>query len=247
MNLTVLGCSGSVPGPDSPSSGYVVDHEDFRVVMDLGPGAAGALLDTAATESPRVDAVLISHLHADHCLDLVSLATALRYGRYPATAPLPVYGPAGVRERILTAYGYDPGMDDLFTFTETDVPAELGPFTVRWATMNHPVPTRGFRLTAGGRSLTYSADTGESAALVDLATGTDALLCEATYAPGDTIVPDLHLTGAQAGEHAARAGAGRLLVTHVPPWSSREVAATEAASTFDGPVEAVTRGASYAV
>ncbi len=245
MKLTVLGCSGSVPGPASPASGYVVEHQGFRVVMDLGPGAAGPLLDEAATAAPRVDAVLISHLHADHCLDLVSLATALRYGRHPATAPTPVYGPVGTRDRIVTAYGYDPGFEALYDFVEGDVPAELGPFAVRWATMNHPVPTRGFTVTAGGRSLTYSADTGESAELVKLAAGTDALLCEATYAPGDPVVPDLHLSGREAGEHAARAGAGRLLITHVPPWSSPAVAVTEAQTTFDGPVEAVTAGASY--
>lgn len=245
MRLTVLGCSGSVPGPDSPASGYVVEHEGFRVVVDLGPGAAGALLDAAAHEPPRVDAVLISHLHADHCLDLVSLATALRYGRHPAGAPVPVYGPAGTRRRVLDAYGYDAGLDELFTFVEDDVPAVLGPFAVRYATMNHPVPTRGFRLTAEGRSLAYSADTGASPALVALAHEADALLCEATYAPGDPVVPDLHLSGREAGEHAARAGAGRLLVTHVPPWSSPAVAVDEAAAVFAGPVEAVTAGASY--
>ena len=245
MNLTVLGCSGSVPGPDSPSSGYVVEHDGFRVVMDLGPGAAGPLLDAAATARPHVDAVLVSHLHADHCLDLVSLATALRYGRHQAVAPTPVYGPAGTRKRILTAYGYDPGIDELYDFVEDDVPAELGPFAVQWATMNHPVPTRGFRLTAGDRSITYSADTGECPALVDLAAGSDVLLCEASYAPGDPIVPDLHLTGRDAGSHAERAGVGRLLVTHVPPWSSPAVAADEARAAFTGPVEAVTARTTY--
>ena len=243
----MLGCSGSVPGPASPSSGYLVEHDGFRVVVDLGPGSAGPLLDTAAHESPRVDAVLVSHLHADHRLDLVSLATALRYGRHPVTTPVPVYGPAGVRERVLSAYGYDPGIDELFAFVDDDVPTTLGPFQVRWATMNHPVPTRGFRLTAGGRSLTYSADTGECPALVELATGSDVLLCEASYAPGDPVVPDLHLTGRDAGSHATRAGVGRLLVTHVPPWSSTTVAVSEARREYDGPVEAVVAGGVYEI
>jgi ribonuclease BN (tRNA processing enzyme) len=247
VRLTVLGCSGSVPGPASPASGYVVEHEGFRVVVDLGPGAAGALLDDAAHAAPRVDAVLISHLHADHCLDLVSLATALRYGRHPASAPTPVFGPVGLRERIVTAYGYDAGLDELFGFVEDDVPAELGPFAIATATMNHPVPTSGFRLTAGGRSIAYSADTGESPDLVALAEGADVLLCEATYAPGDPVVPNLHLSGRDAGEHASRAGVGRLFVTHVPPWSSPTVAVDEALAVFDGPVEAVVAGGVYEV
>lgn len=247
MKLTVLGCSGSVPGPDSPASGYVVEHEGFRVVMDLGPGAAGALLDGAAVGAPRVDAVLISHLHADHCLDLVSLATALRYGRHPASAPTPVYGPLGTRDRIVSAYGYDAGLTELFDFRDDEVPTELGPFAVRSATMNHPVPTHAFRLSVADRALTYSADTGACADLVELAAGSDALLCEATYAPGDPVIPDLHLSGREAGEHAARAGVGRLLITHVPPWSSRDVAVAEAAAVFDGPAEAVTAGATYSL
>lgn len=242
----MLGCSGSVPGPSSPASGYVVEHEGYRVVLDLGPGAAGALLAGAATAPPDVDAVVISHLHADHCLDLVSLATALRYGRHPATAPLPVYGPPGTRDRVAAAYGYGVGLDQLYTFVD-DIPPELGPFRVDTAVMNHPVPTRGVRLTAGGRSLVYSADTGVSPDLVALAAGADLLLCEATYAPGDVVVPGLHLSGREAGEHAAAAGVGRLVVTHVPPWSSVAVAVGEAGGAFSGPVDGAVAGAGYPI
>lgn len=216
------------------------------MVVDLGPGAAGGLLGGAATAAPAVDAVVISHLHADHCLDLVSLATALRYGRHRATAPMPVYGPPGLRARIAAAYGGDVGLDELFSFDES-LPPQLGPFALGSALMNHPVPTRGIRLTAGGRTLVYSADTGESPDLVELSAGADLFVCEATYAPGDPVVPNLHLSGREAGEHASRAGVGRLLITHVPPWSSVEDAVAEAALTFAGPVEGARAGVCYDV
>ena len=96
--------------------------------------------------------------------------------------------------------------------------------------MNHPVPTYAVRLTAGGSTLVYSADTGECDALVELARGADVLLCEASVGPDEQQVPNLHLTGGQAGEHAKRAGVDRLIVTHVPPWGSRDVAVAEAAA-----------------
>ena len=102
-------------------------------------------------------------------------------------------------------------------------------------------------LRVGGRTLVYSGDTGESDALVALATGADVLLSEATFGPDDPYVPDLHLSGAQAGEHAARAGVDRLIVTHVPPWGSRAVAAAEAAATFGATVEAAQPGAVYTI
>jgi ribonuclease BN (tRNA processing enzyme) len=116
---------------------------------------------------------------------------------------------------------------------------------VSFAAVNHPVPANAIRLTVGGRTLVYSGDTGESDALVTLATGADVLLSEATFGPDDPYVANLHLTGAQAGEHATRAGVDRLIVTHVPPWGSRKVAAAEAAATFSGTVEAAQPSAVY--
>jgi ribonuclease BN (tRNA processing enzyme) len=242
VKLTVLGCSGSVPGPDSPASGYLLEADGFRLVLDLGHGAFGAL--QRHVDPAEVDAILISHLHADHCIDLTAYIVALRYGdaRYRMRGPegrIPLIGPAGTRDRIEAAY--DPyarklGLHELFGFS-TPRSAELGPFALSFATMNHPVPTSAVRITHDDRSFVYSGDTGESDALVSLAHGADVLLCEASIGPDDEQIPDLHLTGKQAGQHADRAGVERLIVTHVPPWGSREVAAGEAAAAFAGTVE----------
>jgi ribonuclease BN (tRNA processing enzyme) len=238
MKLTILGCSGSLPGPDSPASGYLVEADGYRIVLDLGNGVVGAL--QRHVQLHEVDAIILSHLHPDHCIDMTSYVVAQRYGPHRGGPRIPVFGPSGTRDRIESAY--DPlarklNLHELFDFA---VPrsGELGPFAVSFVPVNHPVPAYAVRLTAGGRTLVYSGDTGESDALVGLATGADVLLCEATFAPDEEYVPNLHLTGRQTGEHAARAGVDRLIVTHVPPWGSRDAMVGEAATTFSGPIDA---------
>jgi ribonuclease BN (tRNA processing enzyme) len=240
--VTVLGCSGSVPGPDSPASGYLVEAEGYRLVLDLGHGAFGALQRHAGPTG--VDAITVSHLHADHCIDLTAYIVALRYGAdgYGVAGPdarIPIVGVPGTRDRLEAAY--DPlarklSLHEIFTFA-TPADGELGPFRLTYALMNHPVPTNAVRIEYGDRALVYSADTGESAELVTLAEGADVLMCEASVGPDEELVPGLHLTGRMAGEHADKAGVERLIVTHVPPWNSVQVAADEAAAAFHGVVE----------
>jgi ribonuclease BN (tRNA processing enzyme) len=250
VKLTVLGCSGSLPGPDSPASGYLLEAEGYRLVLDLGHGAFGAL--QRYVNPTEVDAIVISHLHADHCIDLTAYVVALRYGgdgyRLGSSGQrIPLIGVPGTRDRLEAAY--DPvarklGLQDLFAFaTPTD--GELGPFRVSYARMNHPIPTNAIRLEYNDHSLVYSGDTGECPELIKLAADAGVLLCEASIGPDDYQVPGLHLTGRQAGEHAEKAGVERLVVTHVPPWSSPHVAADEAASAFHGTVEVAQPGAEY--
>jgi len=250
MKVTVLGCSGSVPGPESPASGYLVEAEGYRLVLDLGHGAFGALQRYLGPAD--VDAIVVSHLHADHCIDLTAYVVALRYGGegyrlVGSQHRIPLVGVAGTRDRLEAAY--DPlarklGLHDLFAFA-TPADGELGPFRVSYAQMNHPIPTNAIRLEYDDHALVYSGDTGESPELIALATDADVLLCEASVGPDEYQVPDLHLTGRQAGEHAEKAGVDRLIVTHVPPWNSPQVAAEEAAEAFRGTVEVASPGAEY--
>ena len=122
----------------------------------------------------------------------------------------------------------------------------LGPFRVRTARPAHPVECHAVRLTAGGRSLVYTGDTGASAALVDLANGADVLLAEAAHPDVPGLPPDLHLTGREAGEHAAAAGVGRLLLTHVPAWVDAAGQLADARAVFPA-AELVVPGATYDV
>ncbi|SHF87196.1 MBL fold metallo-hydrolase [Geodermatophilus nigrescens] len=245
MRLTVVGCSGSGPGPTSAASCYLVEHDGFRVLLDLGNGAFGALQALADPDS--IDAVYLTHLHADHCLDVAPMVVWHRWSGRSSRRRVPLIAPAGADRRLAQAYDADGApLTDVFDFAVTPVSAVLGPFEVRTARTAHPAECHAIRLTAHGSSLVYTGDTGPSAAVVDLARGADVLLAEAAHPERDDLPPDLHLTGRQAGEAAAAAGVRRLLVTHVPAWVDPAAQLAAAQAVFPA-AELVRPGATYVV
>ena len=244
MRLTVVGCAGSFPGPDSPASCYLLEADGFRLVIDFGNGSLGAL--QKYTGLFDVDAVCLSHLHADHCVDLYSYSIARAYSPAGPQPPIPVYGPAGTVERMSLIHG--PNGDDLgltkrFTW-ETLKPGRMviGPFDIELVHVNHPVETFAFRFTRGGRSLVYTGDTGETEAVPELASGADVFLSEAAFLEGPNLPPDLHLTARQAAAYASRAGVGSLVLTHLQPWTSPDDARAEAAAAFSGDLDIAVAG-----
>jgi ribonuclease BN (tRNA processing enzyme) len=242
MKITVVGCAGSFPSRDSAASCYLLEAEGFRLVIDLGNGALGSLQRYAGLAD--IDAICISHLHRDHCVDLGVYAIARHYHPGGQLPPIPVYGPANAAESLAPAAGLDDGeLTNRFTFGALPVGAtEIGPFAVTTAHMNHPTQTFGFRISHGGWTVAYSADTGESDALIALAAGADLLLCEAAFLDAPDNVPNVHLSGRQAGEHAAKAGAGELVLTHLVAWNDPERSLAEAAGAFDGPLSLAAPG-----
>jgi ribonuclease BN (tRNA processing enzyme) len=242
LKLTVVGCSGSGPGPDSPASCYLVEADGFRIVLDLGQGAAGPL--QGYTVPSTLGAILISHLHSDHCLDLTALAVILQYGPARPRAPIPVHAPTGAARRIALACGPETDEAQLAGFFDFKEPrdGQIGPFAVTFARMSHPVETYAVRLEHDGHTLVYTGDTGPTDALVELSRGADVLLAEAGWGGGSEAVPNLHLTGAAAGEHATRAGVRRLILTHVPAWGSVARARAEAQDTFSGRLDMARAG-----
>jgi len=246
VQLTVLGCAGTFPGPDSPCSGYLVEHDGFRLVIDLGAGAVGQLQRHIGLLD--VDAIYISHLHADHCIDLVAYSYARRYHPSGMASAVPVYGPVGTRDRIVAAYEAPPthGLLDVYDFREIATGhTQIGPFSVDTTLSNHPVECHAMRLSAGGSSLTYSGDTGVCPSLVELARGTDLFLCEASWTDSPDNPEGVHLSGRQAGEHAQQAGVGRLLLTHLVAWADADAVAKEAAAAYDGQIDLAACGATY--
>ncbi|HEU5035604.1 MAG TPA: MBL fold metallo-hydrolase [Nocardioides sp.] len=249
MRLTVVGCSGSYPGPHSPASCYLLeadaDGRTWRLLLDLGSGALGALHRYADPLS--IDAVLLSHLHADHCLDLSGYYVLRKYHPTGPQPRIPVWGPVGTADRMARAYdlAVDPGMHHEFDFREWDGPVEIGPFAITPMAVCHPVAAFGLRVSADGASLAYTGDTGPTPALDDLARDVDLLLAEASFRSGDQNPPDLHLTGTDCGLVAARAGVRRLVLTHVPPWFDPEDALAEATAVYAGPAELARAGAVY--
>lgn len=253
MRLTVIGCSGSYPGPEAPASCYLLEAETgegaerrtWRVLLDLGNGALGVLQRYA--DPLAVDAVLVSHLHPDHCSDLCGYYVLRKYHPEGARPPIPVFGPGGVGERAAQAYGLPDGagMKDVFDFREYAGPFAVGPFAVEPVRVEHPVEAYALRVSVGSTTLVYSGDTADCDGLDRAAAQADLFLCEASFRDADDNPPGIHLTGVEAGAVAARAAAGRLVITHVPPWFDAEAMLAEARTTYSGPAELARSGATY--
>ncbi|MFJ9075398.1 MBL fold metallo-hydrolase [Streptomyces sp. NPDC102278] len=250
MKLTVVGCSGSFPSAESACSSYLVEADGFRLLLDMGNGSLGALQRHCGLYD--LDAIFLSHLHADHCIDMCAYFVA-RYYRHEGgrCGTIPVYGPEGTEQRLTTAYEDVPdanSMSEVFDFrTLKSGSFEIGPFQVRTEKVCHPVDSYAIRVEHEGRSLTYSGDTGTCAELGLLAEGADLFLCEASFTHGKENIPDLHLNGREAGEYARGGKVGRLVLTHVPPWTDARRNLADARAVYDGRVDLAHPGAVYEV
>lgn len=245
MDVTIIGCSGSFAGPHSAASCYLVraEHEGrtWSIVLDLGSGALGPL--QRHVQPYAVDAVLLSHLHVDHCIDMCGLYVMMRYvPGGPGRDRLPVWGPQGSGVHLARAYGGGEADSLLGVFDFHDVrdrePVTIGPFTITPVRVEHPVEAYGYRVEAGGRVLAYTGDTDTCAALDDLMTGADLVLADSAFVDGRDDVPGIHLSGRRAAEAAVRAGGvQRLMLTHIPAWNDPEVCRQQAAAVWPGEVE----------
>ncbi|HEV7648928.1 MAG TPA: MBL fold metallo-hydrolase [Actinophytocola sp.] len=251
MLLTVLGCSGSAPGPRTAASGYLLEADGFQLAIELGNGVLAEL--QAVRDPLLLDALLFSHLHPDHCADFSALTVLRRYHPSPARDPraqrLPVYAPADAPERFVAAYSPNVAeraledLTDVFDFRPlADGTVHIGPFEITVATAAHPCVAFSFRIVHDGRSLVYTGDTGASRTLDKLAKGADAVLAEASWTHAADRPADLHLSGLEAGRLAKAAGTGLLLLTHVPPWTDSAAVLAEANGEFAGPVRLVVPG-----
>ncbi|MGC5019326.1 MBL fold metallo-hydrolase [Micromonospora sp. DT47] len=235
MRLTVLGGCGAWPEAGQACSGYLVEHDGFRLLVDLGYATVPRLLERVT--AAQVDAVFISHGHPDHCADLNPLLRA-RALRDDPPAPLPVYALPGALDAVLALDR--PGMLAaayvLHEFTAGSR-LDIGPFRAQTRLLPHWVPNAGVRLVAGDRVLAYTGDSGPSPDVVELARDADLLLAEATYV--DQVPEDSrrYLSSArQAGRQAADAGAGHLLLTHLWPGTDPAAARAAAGDGYDGEV-----------
>ncbi|MGP5035748.1 MBL fold metallo-hydrolase [Brachybacterium alimentarium] len=256
MRIHVIGCSGSFAGPGGAASSYLLEQEDengrvWRVLMDLGSGAFGPL--QSAIDPADLDAVLISHLHPDHFLDLTGLEVFWAYHERDDLPQLPIHAPEPLPERLSAVLGRKGPVPDGVDCVPFDYHVlrdhqqfSIGPFDIQVREVVHPVEAYGFRITAGGDVLAYSGDTDTCQALDDLAVGADLFLCEAGYIEGrDDRFTGVHLTGLRAGEAAVTAQAGRVVLTHIAAWTDPAVPLAEARSVYPGPLELATPKAVY--
>jgi ribonuclease BN (tRNA processing enzyme) len=236
MRMTVLGGCGGWPGAGQACSGYLVEHDGFRALVDPGYATLPRLLSMVTADD--VDAALVSHGHPDHCADLHPLLRARAFRDDPAP-PLPVYSLPGAVDAVLALDrpGALAGAAELRPFAGGDR-FDVGPFQVETRALPHMVPNVGIRLAVDGQVLVYTGDTGQSPDIVELARDADVFLAEASYPEN---LP-ASLTGAlstarEAGRNAVRAGAGRLVLTHLMPGQDPGPAVAAAQAAFGGPID----------
>lgn len=240
MRVRVLGGCGAWPAAGQACSGYLVDHDGFHLLVDPGYATLPRLLEVV--DADVIDAVLVSHGHADHCADLHPLLRARTLGdRDPS--PLPIHTLPAAIDGVLALDL--PGMLERAHAVHEFAAGErfeVGPFRVETWLLPHSAPNAGIRLTAGGRALAYTGDTGPSPDIEVMARGADVFLAEATFPDEVPSGAAHHLSSArQAGENAARAGVGQLVLTHLWPGSDPSAHARAAGRAYDGPVT-VARG-----
>lgn len=226
--IAVLGSCGAFPEPGRACSGFLVDWDGYRLVLDLGYATLPRLL--ARCPDGAVDAVVITHEHPDHCIDLHGLVRMRLYGG-PLEPKLPLYCPPGVLDRL---GGLEPDVDLRAVFEVHSLPGtyRVGPFALTGVPLPHYVPNAGIRLQADGMTLAYTGDTGPGPLLAELGRDADLFIVEATDRDGEVSRPVRNLmTSAEAGRWAQLAGARQLLLTHF--WPGNDRAASTAAARVE--------------
>ena len=242
MELTVLGADGSWPGPNGATSGYLVTHAGFNMWMDAGFGTIGQLQEYVPLT--ELGAVLLSHGHRDHVVDLYALFASRRFGRTEAQ-DLPVLALPDIKSYMGQLVSDRSGDAWTTAFDWRDLEAgqtiDIGPFMVHCHEMAHFGPALGFRIEADSEVLAYTGDTGPTDEIVKLAGGADVLLAEASWQDGEQ-QHDKHLTARECGRYASSAGVALLILTHLEPGHDPSVSVAQASEEFDGQIVLAEQG-----
>jgi ribonuclease BN (tRNA processing enzyme) len=254
MRLTILGRSPASPNPGEACAGYLVEGGSSRVLVDIGPGVVAQLVRRHHPD--ELDAVIISHMHADHMLDLVTLRYVYPWRERPKHERLRVFLPPGSADQVLDlarGVGNAKHFESCFRLAEHDGSSTLAfdGLAMKPVETQHYIPCWGFRFEADGRRLAYTADTAPCGGLTDLADRADLLLSEATLRSLDEDAappePRGHLTPAEAGGAARDGGSRRLMLTHMPVNGDGSWARTTATEAFESDVEIAEPSQTYEI
>lgn len=228
MELTVLGCSGSYGAPAGGAcSGYLVRAGGAALWLDCGNGTLANLQRHAAMQD--LTALVITHWHPDHCADIYGLHVLLKYGL--GRTGFPVYAPEGTADRLATLVDGDWGGAFAWAAVADDDAVTVGRAGLRFSRTSHPPPTLAVEVTADGKRLVYTADTGPEWSPEAFGGGADLVLSEASFQK-DNESSGVHLSARQAGEAARAAGARRLMLTHLWPGLDPTASVVEGSEAF---------------
>lgn len=238
MKLTILGSTAGAPSRTNPASGYLVEQGDTSIWMDAG---TGTFMELAARVDPgTLDAVVVSHIHVDHCSDLFGLYGYLAFGP-SGDVPVKVFAPEGAAAHLAAfARASDEHVFNHVLDIQEVSPRDevtVGDVTLEFGEGVHPVPALVTRVEGAGKALVYSGDTGPGGDLMEMAAGADVLLCEASIGGiRDEQTYGYHLTAIEAGETASWAGVDRLIVTHIGALMDPQTSVDEASGAFAGDI-----------
>lgn len=231
MKLTIIGFWGGYPKSDGASSGYLLEHEGFKLLIDCGSGVLSKMQKVIQPED--LDAVIISHYHPDHIADIGVLQHArLIQGFLGKDVPnLPIYG-----------HTFDDYEFGKLTYKNTtkgvsynpNQPLELGPFKVSFLKTDHPVPCYAMRFEAGGKVLVYTGDSSFKEEFIDFGKNADVLLCECNFYRNQNGKSAGHMTSVEAGKFAKKSCVSQLILTHLPHYGNTSDLISEASEEFTG-------------
>ena len=242
MHLDVVGAGPAYTDRLGASgASYLLRADGTNLLLDLGQGSFPRLASLLPPET--LDAIVVSHLHPDHFVDLVALRHYLRFEREPARVR--VIGPAGLDDRLDALHG-EPG----FSAASLDVEAvaegtfRVGAFTIQAGRVTHTQSSFGYRVSLGDDTvgLVYTGDCGRATDVDPLARLGDALLTEVSFGPGPVPAGAQHLDAPAVGEMATRIRAGRVLLTHLQMGFDRDDTVATVRERYDGPVVLVEPG-----
>lgn len=224
INLTILGANGSYPGPGGACSGFLLQSNRVKIWLDAGPGTLSNLQNSILMS--ELDAIIISHKHADHSSDLQGFAVANSVVN-PVAVPIPIYAPDGVGDEL------EPGTDKCLAWNRVhdDDQVIIGDLSIRFSRTDHGPETLALRVDHEDKSFAYSSDTGPNWTLSKLGSGIDLAICEATYLK-DKEGQGRHLSARQAAISAKQAEVKQLVLSHLWPTIDPEAALEEAKAEF---------------
>lgn len=233
MKLTVIGCWGGYPKVNGASSGYLLEHEGFNLLIDFGSGVLGKMQNIIQPE--QIDAVILSHYHPDHIADI----GVLQHARL-------ILGFLGKEMECLSIFGHTEDEHEFSKLTyknitkgvpyQPDNTLTIGPFTIQFLRTDHPVPCYAMRIEANGKTIVYTADTAFKEELIPFCAEADLLLCECNFYGNQTGSNAGHMTSYDSATLAKKANVKNLMLTHLPHWGNLEQLKKEAAEIYHGPI-----------
>lgn len=241
MKLTVIGCWGGYPSKDGASSAYLLEKDDYRLMLDFGSGVLTKLYHY--TNVTDIDAVLVSHYHPDHIADIGVLQHALvvENALTNGDKKIKIYGHneneyefAQLNHDFTEAVRYDP-----------EEVALIGPFYVRFLKTNHPVPCYGMRITDGTSTIVYTADSAFQEEWIKFCHGADLLLADTNFYAAQAGLDAGHMTSVEVGKVATSAKVNELILTHLPHFGDHKQLINEAAEHFSGKITLAHEGLTW--